>query len=227
MGAANSKSPSAPPDPRHDPVTGAAGSIHRALVREHHKKMEDYYEILEEIGRGGLCKVYKIRKKPSKVGGTSRSDNVVRRSRLPLWGGTSSGGDLLYWRRRSSADTSFSSVPPSSAASLDGSVSSKPLYFAMKEINLTLVAPEKVEQLKYEVEILKAFDHKHIIRAHETFYSGSHKVQRICIVMELCKGGDLHSQFPYTEQRAAQITGQILSAVAYMHSASIIHRELC
>jgi calcium-dependent protein kinase len=43
---------------------------------------------------------------------------------------------------------------------------------------------------------------------------------------ELCSGGDLYSRDPYTEEEAARITSSILSAVSYMHSKGIIHRDL-
>jgi calcium-dependent protein kinase len=44
--------------------------------------------------------------------------------------------------------------------------------------------------------------------------------------MELCSGGDLYTRDPYTEEEAARITSCILSAVSYMHSRNILHRDL-
>lgn len=119
------------------------------------------------------------------------------------------------------------------------------MYFALKEIDLAQVPRDKVEQLKNEVEILKALDHKNIIKAYETFYApgpavvadadGTMSSAHACtiknsnnnsnnnnsngqlfIVMELCTGGDLYSRFPYTEHRVANIVRQILSAVRYV-----------
>jgi serine/threonine protein kinase len=76
------------------------------------------------------------------------------------------------------------------------------------------------------------------------------KFKKMMIVMELCTGGktnnmrkncfslyfflidyfpftgDLFSRLPYTEVQAALITKQILSAVAYLHSRRIVHRDL-
>jgi calcium-dependent protein kinase len=44
--------------------------------------------------------------------------------------------------------------------------------------------------------------------------------------MELCSGGDLYSRDPYTEDEAARIVSSILSAVGYMHSRKVVHRDL-
>jgi calcium-dependent protein kinase len=56
----------------------------------------------------------------------------------------------------------------------------------------------------------------------ETF---EHRNQ-IFIVMELCSGGDLYSRDPYTEDEAARISSSILSAISYMHSKDVCHRDL-
>ena len=56
----------------------------------------------------------------------------------------------------------------------------------------------------------------------ETFEDREH----LYIVMERCFGKDLYSRAPYSEKSSARITGQILSAVAYMHSHDVIHRDL-
>jgi serine/threonine protein kinase len=42
----------------------------------------------------------------------------------------------------------------------------------------------------------------------------------------LCSGGDLYVRDPYTELEAAEIVTDVLSAVAYLHSKGIIHRDL-
>jgi hypothetical protein len=97
------------------------------------------------------------------------------------------------------------------------------IEYAMKSIHFSRVTDSAfVEELKNEISILKALDHPHIVRAIETF---SHRNQ-IFIVMELCSGGDLYSRDPYTEESAARIVSSILSAVAYMHSRNICHRDL-
>ena len=44
--------------------------------------------------------------------------------------------------------------------------------------------------------------------------------------MEVCSGGDLYVRDPYTESEAARIVTSMLSAVAYMHSQGVVHRDL-
>ena len=110
------------------------------------------------------------------------------------------------------------------ATSSTGSTGSKyEMVCAMKSIHLNRVTdPTFVEELKNEVAILKKLDHPHIVKALETF---EHRHQ-IFIVMELCAGGDLYSRDPYTEAEAARIVASITSAISYMHSKNISHRDL-
>jgi calcium-dependent protein kinase len=72
------------------------------------------------------------------------------------------------------------------------------------------------------VEILRTLDHPHIVKAIETFdYHG-----QLRLVLELCSGGDLYARDPYTEQEASGIVQGLMSAVAYLHSRNIVHRDL-
>jgi serine/threonine protein kinase len=50
--------------------------------------------------------------------------------------------------------------------------------------------------------------------------------RQLFVVMELCSGGDLYQRDPYTEVEAARIIGNILSAIAFMHSKNVTHRDL-
>jgi serine/threonine protein kinase len=108
--------------------------------------------------------------------------------------------------------------------SSDGSQSSnRQISHAMKSIHLNRVTDAAfVSELRNEIAILKQLDHPHIVRAIETF---EHRNQ-IFIIMELCSGGDLYSRDPYTEEEAARILSSVLSALAYMHSKNVAHRDL-
>ena len=102
---------------------------------------------------------------------------------------------------------------------------SKPsdIIYAMKSIHLTYLARQEfIDELRNEIAILKDLDHPNIVRAIETF---EHH-ERIFVVMELCSGGDLYTRDPYSEPEAKRIVGSILSAVAYMHSKNVVHRDL-
>lgn len=95
--------------------------------------------------------------------------------------------------------------------------------YAMKSILLGQVArKEFVDELRNEIAILKDLDHPNIVRAIETFeWNG-----QISIVMEVCSGGDLYSRDPYSEAEACRIIKSVLSAIAYMHSRNVAHRDL-
>jgi serine/threonine protein kinase len=113
-----------------------------------------------------------------------------------------------------SFEDSLSANSPSTASEV---------VYAMKSILLEQLGDQSyVDELRNEIALLRALDHPNIVRAIETFEYR----KRIYIVMELCSGGDLYSREPYTEIEAARILSSILSAVAYMHSRNVVHRDL-
>ena len=70
--------------------------------------------------------------------------------------------------------------------------------------------------------ILASLDHPSIIRLFEVVKNGP----RISLVLELCSGGTLLSRAPFKEDEASHIMRQLLSAVSYMHSKNIVHRDI-
>ena len=112
---------------------------------------------------------------------------------------------------------------PSSSSTTTTTSSASEIIYAMKSIHLDQVTKkEYIDELRNEIAILKDLDHPNIVRAIETFeWKG-----KISIVMELCSGGDLYARDPYTEAEGARITSSILSAISYMHSRNVVHRDL-
>lgn len=69
-------------------------------------------------------------------------------------------------------------------------------------------------------------DHPNIVRLYEIFKDE----KRYYLVTELCTGGELFEEITkrtsFSEQDAAVILKQVLSAVAYCHAKQICHRDL-
>lgn len=86
--------------------------------------------------------------------------------------------------------------------------------------------PKHVQRFRQEIGILKSMDHPNIIKLFETFEDRA----RIYLVMELCDGGELFDRIiqagHFTEQNAAVVMQQMLSAVFYMHRNLVCHRDL-
>ena len=78
--------------------------------------------------------------------------------------------------------------------------------------------------------VLQHMDHPNILRFQEVFQD----VKRFFIVTELCHGGDLLTQIDelvdshtfMSEEDAAHIITQVISAVAALHKSEIIHMDL-
>ena len=98
---------------------------------------------------------------------------------------------------------------------------------AVKIIDKNMLSTEAIKaQFIQEVEILKLLDHPNIVRAYEFFEDQN----KLYIVMEQCKGGELfdeiikHQQF--SEYQTAQIIRQVFSCIAYLHGIGVAHRDI-
>lgn len=101
--------------------------------------------------------------------------------------------------------------------------------YAVKCLDLGLVGTkEGLTQLREEIFIMCQLDHPNIVRLEEVYESHS----EIYLVQELCLGGELFDRldqqpdYHYTEAECARLVKQMLSAVRYLHSKGIIHRDL-
>mmetsp|Transcript_15641 Transcript_15641/g.34203 ORF Transcript_15641/g.34203 Transcript_15641/m.34203 type:complete len:1120 (+) Transcript_15641:578-3937(+) len=103
------------------------------------------------------------------------------------------------------------------------------LKYAVKVLDLGLVeTPTGLQQLREEIFIMCQLDHPNIVRLEEVYESHT----EIYLVQELCLGGELFDRldeqpdYHYTEAECARLVKQMLSAVRYLHSKGIIHRDL-
>jgi serine/threonine protein kinase len=77
-----------------------------------------------------------------------------------------------------------------------------------------------------QIEILRKLDHPHIVSLKEVVVS----TEDTYIVMELLSGGELFNRIvdkgPFPEAEAANLFAQILLSMEYLHSLSIVHRDV-
>jgi len=92
----------------------------------------------------------------------------------------------------------------------------------LKTIQMNRVSEEFRLELKNEIQLLMKLDHPNIIKPLELFERG----RQMFFVMEYNSGGDLYERMPYSEKQAADITNQITSAIRYLHSMKVCHRDL-
>ena len=195
------------------------------------------------LSQGSVCRV---KKKASAIGGSARDVFVQQRkdekekqmtrptclecglSFLEGWRKALVGSprchSLLATEQRKGRNRKVLATRTSSLIDYENSNNSKrERYYALKSLHLDRCSNATLQkELKNEVAILKELDHPHIVKALETFDFEA----RLYICLELCSGGDLYARDPYSEEDAARILTDILSAVAYLHSKGIVHRDL-
>ena len=104
---------------------------------------------------------------------------------------------------------------------------------ATKKISMKYISVEPLfkTSLQNEINFLKEFDHPNIIK----LYDVKLKPDNIYLVMEYCNGGSLKKALnnykmtygkPFSEEIVKYLMRQILSAVDYLHSKGIVHRDL-
>lgn len=214
--------------------------LHDNLLRQRlNRDPMKYYEVVTVLGVGSMGSVAKVKKRSEALGGSSRehflrSEQPHLGERIMMLGKLCCGNEEERERTRDILQLPSSHSVHSANKNDSVSVSSHGVssmvtfghhdtFLALKSISLEkTMSKALLDEMKNEVEILKKMDHPNIVRAMET-YDYKHQIY---IVMELCSGGDLYTRDPYSEEEAANITASILSAVAYMHSLDITHRDL-
>ncbi|GFO00432.1 serine/threonine-protein kinase dclk3 [Plakobranchus ocellatus] len=97
--------------------------------------------------------------------------------------------------------------------------------FAVKVIDKAKLKG-KEHMVENEIDIMKDCNHTNIVRLFEEYETA----ERIYLVMELVKGGDLFDAITqsvkFGEPESALMVKDLCNALYYMHSRSIVHRDL-
>ena len=98
---------------------------------------------------------------------------------------------------------------------------------ALKVVNKDQLKSSKNKSKLYaEIKLHRSMDHPHIVKFHSCFEDS----QNVYLQMELCEHGSLldllRLRKRYSEPEARLLLYQLISACAYMHESSVIHRDL-
>jgi serine/threonine protein kinase len=101
--------------------------------------------------------------------------------------------------------------------------------WVMKEVSLRGLCPKEQRRSLAEVKILRKLEHPHLVGYHDSSIRTADKA--LCIVMELCDGGDLAQRIAacqatkkkFSERSLLRVAGQAVSALAYCHHKCVCH----
>eukprot|EP00897_Mesotaenium_endlicherianum_P004296 jgi/Mesen1/3895/ME000208S02896 len=90
-----------------------------------------------------------------------------------------------------------------------------------------LRTPAAVAAVQTEVAVMEAVgEHPSIVTLRDTVEDSQH----VCLIMELCNGGDLFTRISerrhYSEANAAEVCARIAEVVRHCRSKSVLHRDL-
>jgi 5'-AMP-activated protein kinase catalytic alpha subunit len=82
------------------------------------------------------------------------------------------------------------------------------------------------KRIQYEIKIMKLLKHNNVVKLYETFETDRH----LLLILEYVGGGDLLSfvrkRNKLNEPTAKFIFRQIIEAIQYIHSRSVVHRDI-
>ena len=162
----------------------------------------EYYEPVQSLTEGSISSIHLVRRRPQRV-------PIPYRERA----------EIMVHKREPEPDEEEEEAKDEPEAKEQ----QQQQLYVLKSIMKDHVHNDAfLEEMRSEIYTMKFLDHPGIAKVYEGFERKRH----VYLVMEYCAGGDLHARFPYSEAQAADVIQQILSAVTYLHSKKVVHRDL-
>lgn len=101
----------------------------------------------------------------------------------------------------------------------------------MKKIEIGTI--QEVEKNQKQIDKFMLLKHEKILRHYDYFIKSqtfnNETFSHLCIVMELCNGGNLKqfiNKFDQTEKEVTKWIKEISEGLSYLHALNIVHRDI-
>jgi len=87
---------------------------------------------------------------------------------------------------------------------------------------------EATDHAKKEAELMKKLDHPNVLRLYDSFTAPFTGIEHFCMLLEVCDGSLEHviAKFKMSPQVIMGILVQVIEALEYLHSQTLIHRDI-
>ena len=161
----------------------------------------EYWEPVKLLGEGSISDIHLVRRRSKRI-------HVRYKKKRDI---------MKFAKEQTLKESGSGSFDRAAAAAAD----ERELYVLKSIMKDHVDSDQVLEEMRRELHTMSKLEHPNIVKLYEAYERRRH----IYLVMDYCSGGNLTDRH-FSEKQCAVVVRKILSAVGYMHSMGVVHRDL-